>query len=123
VENYPDEAPIIEVKSLEAVTDSQIDSLQTFLNEKVKYNWTILLILRSIVARCSLYMFIINYKVEENLGMVMVFTLISETQEYLNQAVEDEKKSREEEKLRKIKEAEKAELVKNINNFSLKKVW
>jgi uncharacterized membrane protein len=56
-------------------------------------------------------MFIINYKVEENLGMVMVFTLISETQEYLNQAVEDEKKSREEEKLRKIKEAEKAELV------------
>ena len=59
-------------------------------------------------------MFIINYKVEENLGMVMVFTLISETQEYLNQAVEDEKKSREEEKLRKIKEAEKAELVKNI---------
>ena len=46
--------------------------------------------------------------------MVMVFTLISETQEYLNQAVEDEKKSREEEKLRKIKEAEKAELVKNI---------
>ena len=44
----------------------------------------------------------------------MVFTLISETQEYLNQAVEDEKKSREEEKLRKIKEAEKAELVKNI---------
>ena len=68
-------------------------------------------------------MFIINYKVEENLGMVMVFTLISETQEYLNQAVEDEKKSREEEKLRKIKEAEKAELVKNINNFSLKKVW
>ena len=46
--------------------------------------------------------------------MVMVFTLISETQEYLNQAVEDEKKSREEEKLQKIKEAEKAELVKNI---------
>ena len=43
--------------------------------------------------------------------MVMVFTLISETQEYLNQAVEDEKKSREKEKLRKIKEAEQAELV------------
>ena len=41
----------------------------------------------------------------------MVFTLISETQDYLNQAVEDEKKSREEEKQRKIKEAEKAELV------------
>jgi hypothetical protein len=54
VENYPDEAPLIEVKSLEAVTDSQIDSLQTFLNEKVKYNWTILLVLRSVVARCSL---------------------------------------------------------------------
>ena len=44
----------------------------------------------------------------------MVFTLISETQEYLNLAVEDEKNSREEEKLRKIKEAEKAELVKTI---------
>ena len=36
VENYPDEAPIIEVKSLEAMTDSQIDDLQKFLNEKVK---------------------------------------------------------------------------------------
>ena len=48
----------------------------------------------------------------------MVFTLISETQEYLNEAVEAEKKSREEEKLRKIKEAEKAELVKsNIRQF------
>ena len=44
----------------------------------------------------------------------MVFTLISEIQEYLNQAVEDEKKSREEEILQKLKEAEKAELVRNI---------
>lgn len=41
----------------------------------------------------------------------MVFTLISETQEYLNQVVEEEERFREEEKLRKIKEAEKAELV------------
>ena len=84
VENYPDEAPSIEVKPLEGLKDSQIDDLQKFLNEKV----------------------------EENLGVVMVFTLISETQEYLNEAVEAEKKSQEEEKLRKIKEAEKAELAK-----------
>jgi hypothetical protein len=37
VENYPDEGPIIELKSLEGLTDSHIDSLQEFLNEKVKY--------------------------------------------------------------------------------------
>ncbi|XP_028409742.1 RWD domain-containing protein 1-like [Dendronephthya gigantea] len=84
VENYPDEGPIIELNALEGLSDSNIDSLQEFLKEKV----------------------------EENLGMVMVFTLISETQDYLNQAVEDEKKSREDEKQRKIKEAEKAELAK-----------
>jgi hypothetical protein len=37
VESYPDEGPIIELKSLEGLTDSHIDSLQEFLNEKVKY--------------------------------------------------------------------------------------
>lgn len=43
--------------------------------------------------------------------MVMVFTLVSEAQEFLNQTVENRKKEKEAEKLRKIKEAEKAELV------------
>ena len=43
--------------------------------------------------------------------MVMVFTLVSEAQEFLNQTVENQKKEKEAEKLRKMKEAEKAELV------------
>ncbi len=39
VESYPDEGPIIELKTLEGLTDSHIDSLQEFLNEKVKYSY------------------------------------------------------------------------------------
>ena len=52
---------------------------------------------------------------EENLGMVMIFTLITETQEFLNEAVEKEKNSQEEERQRKLKEAEEAELVREIS--------
>lgn len=45
----------------------------------------------------------------------MIFTLISETQEFLNEAVEKEKNSQEEERQRKLKEAEEAELVSEIS--------
>ena len=46
--------------------------------------------------------------------MVMVFTLVSETQEFLNETVENIKKEKEDEKQRKLKEAEQAELVSDI---------
>jgi hypothetical protein len=45
----------------------------------------------------------------ENLGMVMVFTLVSATQEWLGRHIEDVKRREEEEKERKIREAEEAE--------------
>lgn len=84
VEYYPDEGPIIEVRSLTGLDDSNVTTLEGILKQQI----------------------------EENLGMVMVFTLVSEAQEFLNQTVENRKKEKEAEKLRKIKEAEKAELAK-----------
>lgn len=48
---------------------------------------------------------------EENLGMVMIFTLVTAVQEKLNEIVDAMKNRREEEKLQKEKEAEEAEKV------------
>ena len=46
---------------------------------------------------------------EENLGMVMVFTLVSAAQEKLNEFVDQLKQRKEEEKLRKEREEEERE--------------
>lgn len=48
---------------------------------------------------------------EENLGMVMIFTLVTAVQEKLNEIVDQIKTRREEEKRQKEKEAEEAEKV------------
>lgn len=48
---------------------------------------------------------------EENLGMVMIFTLVTAVQEKLNEIVDLMKTRREEEKRRKEAEAEEAEKV------------
>lgn len=48
---------------------------------------------------------------EENLGMVMIFTLVTAVQEKLNEIVDQIKTRREEEKKQKEKEAEEAEKV------------
>lgn len=48
---------------------------------------------------------------EENLGMVMIFTLVTAVQEKLNEIVDMMKTRREEEKRRKEREAEEAEKV------------
>lgn len=48
---------------------------------------------------------------EENLGMVMIFTLVTAVQEKLNEIVDLMKNRREEEKRQKEKEAEEAEKV------------
>lgn len=54
---------------------------------------------------------------EENLGMVMIFTLVTAVQEKLNEIVDQIKTRREEEKKQKEKEAEEAEKVylKNLH--------
>lgn len=48
---------------------------------------------------------------EENLGMVMIFTLVTAVQEKLNTIVDVMKNRQEEEKRRKEKEAQEAEKV------------
>lgn len=50
-------------------------------------------------------------QVEENLGMVMIFTLVSAVQEKLNEIVDHIKTRIEEEKKQKEREAEEAEKV------------
>nr|XP_040137982.1 RWD domain-containing protein 1 [Ictidomys tridecemlineatus] len=50
-----------------------------------------------------------NFHAEENLGMVMIFTLVTAVQEKLNEIVDQIKTRREEEKKQKEREAEEAE--------------
>ena len=51
------------------------------------------------------------FQAQENLGMVMVFTLVSAVQEKLSCLVDEAKKRRDEEALRKKREEEEAEHV------------
>ncbi|KAL0984943.1 hypothetical protein UPYG_G00150800 [Umbra pygmaea] len=95
VEKYPDEAPLWEIYSQENLEESDI---QGILN-------------------------ILKLQAEENLGMVMIFTLVTAVQEKLNELVDEIKKRREEEKRRKEEAAEEAEKVRfqgtvvTIENF------
>lgn len=57
------------------------------------------------------YVYVVTLQAEENLGMVMIFTLVTAVQEKLNEIVDVMKNRREEEKLRKEQEAEEAEKV------------
>ncbi|XP_070691620.1 RWD domain-containing protein 1 [Pempheris klunzingeri] len=83
VENYPDEPPLWEIHSQENLEDSDVEDVLTLLQQQA----------------------------EENLGMVMIFTLVTAVQEKLNEIVDVMKNRREEEKLRKEREAEEAEKV------------
>lgn len=78
---YPDEAPIIEVENVENFEESFKSKLLKHLEEQV----------------------------EENLGMVMVFTLVSSAQEWLHTKYEEEMKAKEEQEAMRIKEVEEAE--------------
>ncbi|XP_041353999.1 RWD domain-containing protein 1-like [Gigantopelta aegis] len=80
-EKYPDEAPVIEITEYSNLEDDQIEELMNYLNEQV----------------------------EENLGMVMVFTLVSAVQERMTVLVEEQKKRVEDEKNRREREEEEAE--------------
>ncbi|XP_041844130.1 RWD domain-containing protein 1 isoform X3 [Melanotaenia boesemani] len=54
---------------------------------------------------------LLQQQAEENLGMVMIFTLVTAVQEKLNEMVDEKKNRQEEEKRRKEMEAEEAEKV------------
>uniref|UniRef100_A0A3Q2VN64 RWD domain containing 1 n=1 Tax=Haplochromis burtoni TaxID=8153 RepID=A0A3Q2VN64_HAPBU len=58
-----------------------------------------------------LCMFVFTVQAEENLGMVMIFTLVTAVQEKLNTIVDVMKNRQEEEKRRKEREAQEAEKV------------
>ncbi|XP_078504658.1 RWD domain-containing protein 1 [Lissotriton helveticus] len=83
VEKYPDEAPLYEIVSQENIEDEDARAIISCLDQQV----------------------------EENLGMVMIFTLVSAIQEKLNEIVDLIKTRREEEKVKKEKEEEEAEKV------------
>ncbi|KAJ8411520.1 hypothetical protein AAFF_G00163280 [Aldrovandia affinis] len=83
VEKYPDESPIYEIFSQENLEDADVEDILSLLQEQA----------------------------EENLGMVMIFTLVTAVQEKLNEIVDQIKSRREEEKRRKDEEEEEAEKV------------
>ncbi|KAF7642271.1 hypothetical protein LDENG_00261110 [Lucifuga dentata] len=83
VEKYPDEPPLWEIYSQENLEDADVEELLALLQQQA----------------------------EENLGMVMIFTLVTAVQEKLNEIVDTMKNSREEEKRRREQEAEEAEKV------------
>lgn len=95
VGRYPDEAPLYEILSQENLDDSDTSGVLALLHEQA----------------------------QENLGMVMIFTLVSAVQDKLNEIVDQIKTRREEEKLIMEKEAEEAEKVRfhgtpvTIENF------
>ncbi|XP_016357918.1 RWD domain-containing protein 1-like [Sinocyclocheilus anshuiensis] len=95
VEKYPDEPPLWEIISQENLEDSYTEDILMLLQQQA----------------------------EENLGMVMIFTLVTAVQEKLNEIIDQIKSRREEEKQRKKRETEEAEkrvfqgTVVTIENF------
>ncbi|XP_040020225.2 RWD domain-containing protein 1 isoform X2 [Gasterosteus aculeatus] len=83
VEKYPDEPPQWEIFSQENLEDTDVEDILALLLQQA----------------------------EENLGMVMIFTLVTAVQDKLNEIVDMMKNRREEEKRQKEAEAEEAEKV------------
>ncbi|KTF89675.1 hypothetical protein cypCar_00007225 [Cyprinus carpio] len=94
-ENEENEPPLWEIISQENLEDSYTEDILMLLKQQA----------------------------EENLGMVMIFTLVTAVQEKLNEIIDHIKSRREEEKQRKEREAEEAEkrafqgTVVTIENF------
>ncbi|XP_033739778.1 RWD domain-containing protein 1-like [Pecten maximus] len=76
VENYPEEAPVFEITEYDNLEDDQIETLNKLITESI----------------------------EESLGMVMIFTIVSAVQEKLTEIIEDSRKKR-------IEDAEKAKKI------------
>ncbi|KAM3614964.1 uncharacterized protein V6R79_021567 [Siganus canaliculatus] len=83
VEKYPDEPPLWEIHSHENLETCDMDDILSLLKQQA----------------------------EENVGMVMIFTLVTAVQEKLNEVIDLRKNRREEEKRQKEREAEEAEKV------------
>lgn len=82
VPNYPDEVPLIEIVEFDNLENEDVDALSDFLLTQA----------------------------EENLGMVMIFTLVSVTFDWLNNKADDihqQKKEQEERRLKQIEEEER----------------
>ncbi|CAN7975377.1 unnamed protein product [Ixodes persulcatus] len=84
VPHYPEEGPMIEVDECENLEDEDTEELMAVLKEQV----------------------------EENLGMAMIFTLVSAASEWLDQHGEDVKLRQEEAKQKQKEKDEEAERVK-----------
>lgn len=80
-EKYPEEALLVEVESFENLDDEQVEKILDLINEQM----------------------------EENLGMAMVFTLVSAAMERMSELVEESIQQKEDEKERKKREHEEAE--------------
>lgn len=78
---YPDEAPVVEIEEPVNFEEGYETKLLDHLQTSI----------------------------EENIGMEMIFTLVSTAQEWLNERWDDFKKTQEDERERKILEAEEAE--------------
>nr|CAG4646625.1 EOG090X0F6V [Macrothrix elegans] len=78
---YPEEPPVVEILDDVGLDDEQLERLKDRLDKEA----------------------------EENIGMVMVFSIVSAANEWLNNEWDDELKRREEEAERKVREAEEAE--------------
>nr|XP_022294197.1 RWD domain-containing protein 1-like [Crassostrea virginica] len=81
VENYPEEAPLFEITDSENLADDQLEDIITLINEQI----------------------------EENIGMVVVFTIVSAVQEKLTEMVEESKRRKVEEAERKQRQLEEEE--------------
>lgn len=78
---YPDEAPEIEIDETDQLEECHKSKLLVYLEEQIK----------------------------ENIGMVMIFTIVSAAQEWLNLRWEEIHKEQEEATAKKLKEEEEAE--------------
>jgi len=86
VENYPDEVPLIEILTTEELAEDEVNELDSQLRQQA----------------------------EEELGMVMVFTLVSLCQEFLDTAAQQAHDRKEYEKKREEREEEQRQLAKTL---------
>ncbi|GFY64715.1 RWD domain-containing protein 1 [Trichonephila inaurata madagascariensis] len=81
VPSYPDEAPVVEIEDCENFSDQDVEDLTELINSKI----------------------------EENLGMVMVYTIVFEASEWLNKRLVTSISERKEAEVLRIKKAEEEE--------------
>lgn len=81
VPNYPDEAPLVEVADFDNLEEDDVNELSDFLLSQA----------------------------EENVGMVMIFTLVSVTSEWLNEKSDYRRQKKKDDEERRVKQLEEEE--------------